>query len=196
MNYLERHGLNLKPGDKIYRKELHAALGGQTQSGISPSSKTPVVMLFSDPASGEQHGYIDEWHVDGYFHYTGEGQRGDQEMARGNKALRDHEQAGRELYLFRGSGKGNPVTLVGRFRYFDHLDDDGPDFDGLVRKVLRFRLEPVDLAPPAAANPIVAPSATTVDNVPIEQHMTERMVINPSQEPTEAERRESDLVQR
>src|SRR4051794_31532865 len=97
--------LNLKPGDTVKRRELHDAVGGQTQSGISPSSSQPIVMLFSNPTIGEQHGYFEGWQDDGDFHYSGEGQRGDQEMTRGNKRIRDHANDGRALHLFIGSGK-------------------------------------------------------------------------------------------
>jgi len=78
----------------LYRRQLHAALGGQQQSGISPSSLQPLILLFSDPASGPQHGYLDGWQQDGFYHYTGEGQRGDPEMVRRNKAIRDHDREG------------------------------------------------------------------------------------------------------
>src|SRR5437762_147733 len=96
--------LTLAPGDQIARAEIHGALGGQTQSGISPSSRYPVVFLFSDPAAGEKHGYYDGWDPgDGLFHYTGEGQRGDQRMVRGNAAVRDHSPI-RSLHLFFAEG--------------------------------------------------------------------------------------------
>lgn len=61
---------SLKPGDTIRRKELHNLFGGGRQSGISPSRKSPNVLIFSDPGSGVQHGYIDEWE-DGVLLYTG-----------------------------------------------------------------------------------------------------------------------------
>jgi hypothetical protein len=51
--------LDLRPGDTIRRVELHRRYGGGGQGGISPSTKTPNVFIFSDPARGEQHGYID-----------------------------------------------------------------------------------------------------------------------------------------
>ena len=65
----------LAVGAKIKRTELHQQFGGSRYSGISSSARTPNVFLFSDPASGEQHGYFDRW-TDGAFHYSGEGQHG------------------------------------------------------------------------------------------------------------------------
>src|SRR5260370_40768826 len=101
----------------LLRRELHEAVGGQTQSGISPSSKEPLILLFSDPISGPEHGYVDGWQADGFYHYTGEGQRGDQVMARGNKAIRGHWADGRELHLHQAAGNRKSVTYQDTFIY-------------------------------------------------------------------------------
>jgi hypothetical protein len=44
--------------------------------------RTPNVLLFTDPATGRQDGYWDGWVNDEVFHYTGEGQHGDQRLER------------------------------------------------------------------------------------------------------------------
>src|SRR3954449_3744884 len=93
----------LAPGETIERKLLHAQFGGRTQGGIGPSRSTPNVFLFSDPVAGEPHGYFDGWRNDGCFHYTGEGQRGDQRMVSGNRAILEHAAEGRALRLFEGA---------------------------------------------------------------------------------------------
>lgn len=195
--------LTLKPGDPVQRRVLHDHLGGQTQSGISPSSRFPVVLLFSNP-SGEDHGYFDGLHEDGRFHYSGEGQRGDQEMKRGNKRIRDHVRDDRELHLFLGQDKGRPVTYVGRFELEDFYFDDAPETGGgPLRKVIMFRLRPkedndgsqprIDLCPKVkAVEPTVDP---LVEDVTPEEHHTERYYLDRSREPTEAERREARLLQ-
>src|SRR5207248_293094 len=127
----------------LYRRDLHALVGGQTQSGISPSTRESVILVFSDPVSGPLHGYIDNWQADGFYYYTGEGQRGDQVMMRGNKAIRDHRLAQRELHLFQAAGKGKPITYIGQFTYHDHFDDDAPETGGgPIRRVWIFRLKP------------------------------------------------------
>src|SRR5258708_3491527 len=77
----------LAPGEAVERKVLQETYGGRTQGGIGPSKRTPNVFIFSDLASGERHGYIDFWMPDGRFHYTGEGQLGDQRMASGNASI-------------------------------------------------------------------------------------------------------------
>jgi hypothetical protein len=71
----------LLPGDEIKRTELHARFGGSGQGGINPSAKTANVFIFTDPVRGHRHGYLEDgWHDDNCFHYTGEGQEGDQRI--------------------------------------------------------------------------------------------------------------------
>ncbi len=179
----------------LYRRDLHAAVGGQTQSGISPSAREPVVLLFSDRVSGPLHGYIDEWGEDGFYHYTGEGQLGDQVMARGNKAIRDHSAYGRELHLFKSGGKGKPVSYEGQFSYVDHYDKDAPETGGgPIRRVLVFRLRPVGQTAPPKAGGVKKAEKTSVDEVPIEASNTEKHFVDPSGERYEAERKEAKLV--
>ena len=180
----------------IYRRDLHATLGGQTRSGISTARKEPVVLLFSDPVSGPQHGYIDGWQADGFYHYTGEGQSGDQVMEKGNKAVRDHEANNRELHLFQSGGKGKPVTHMGQFRHVDHYDADAPQTGGgPLRRVLIFRLSPMG---PQVSHRIHGKikkvDTTFVDEVPIEASNTERAIVEPTREAYEAERKEAKLI--
>jgi hypothetical protein len=136
--------------DTIRRVELHRRYGGGGQGGISPSTKTPNVFIFSDRARGERHGYIDARRADGLFHYTSEGQRGDQQMKGGNKAILQHREDDRVLRVFRGVG--GDVTYEGRFELAtdppwyrtDAPESDRPD---VVRQVIVFRLRPVDAVP-------------------------------------------------
>jgi len=58
---------------------------------------------FYDPAEGEKYGYVDGPREDGFFHYTGEGQKGNQRMIRGNAAILHHREKGRALRLFWGA---------------------------------------------------------------------------------------------
>lgn len=104
----------LAPGDWIVRKHLHDAYGGQRQGGIATPAGADHIFIFTDPKTGEQHGYFDEW-VGDELHYCGEGQpqHGDQRMAGGNKAILHHEQAGKTIRAFYGS-KGT-VRYVGEF---------------------------------------------------------------------------------
>jgi hypothetical protein len=186
----------LSPGDKIKRTELHRQFGGSRQSGISPSAQSANVFFFSDLSSGEQHGYLDDWKSDGYFHYVGEGQRGDQRMTGGNRAILEASRNDRTLRGFDGSG--GDVTYRGQFELA--ADDpwyttDAPETQGgPIRSVIVFRLRPIDIAPIPSRTPPPA-SRTVVRFVPVEERNTERMVVEPSRELYEAERRESALVQ-
>jgi len=95
---------HLKPGGTIKRVALHEEFGGRMRGGIGPSAVTDNVFVFTDPEVGERHGYYDDWLGDGCFHYTGEGQRGDQEMKSGNASILNHKRDGRALRLFKGLG--------------------------------------------------------------------------------------------
>jgi hypothetical protein len=197
---MEAMGWHLAPGDRVSRQELQEQYGGRTQGGIGPSRKTANVLIFSDPASGEQHGYYDGWQPDGCFHYTGEGQRGDQRMISGNRSILDHDREGRALRLFRGA-RGE-VEYVGEFELDSErpwYETDAPETgDGPLRKVIVFRLRPTDTDPPKNTASKIAEviTADVVQRVPVEEQRTEKTYVDPKREPYEAERRESGLVQR
>jgi hypothetical protein len=188
----------LPVGEQIKRTELHRQFGGRRRGGISPSAQTPNVFIFSDAASGEQHGYSDRWRDDGCFHYTGEGQHGDQQMISGNRAILDYRSDGRVLPVFKGAG-GN-VEYQGQFELATtppFYRDDAPETGGgPIRSVIVFRLRPLEGPPRLPTGLPAIADKTTVANVPVEENNTERTVVDPAREPYEAERRESALVQR
>ncbi|MCD2466011.1 restriction endonuclease [Streptomyces sp. MBT42] len=187
----------LKPGDAIERKQLHARYGGRTQGGIGPSAKSPNVMIFTDPIAGEKHGYYDGWMPDGLFHYSGEGQYGDQRMLSGNASILNHEDEARALRVFKGAR--GVVTYLGEFAVAGWYEADAPETgDGPLRKVIVFKLRPLDTEPQEPGTKLarlLASQPTTVVEIDVEQHETEKSFVQPSQEPYEAERRESKLVQ-
>ncbi|WP_432045953.1 restriction endonuclease [Streptomyces asiaticus] len=188
---------DLQPGDVIERKQLHAKYGGRTQGGIGPSAKTPNVMIFTDPIAGEKHGYYDGWMPDGFFHYSGEGQHGDQKMLSGNASILNHQSEGRALRVFQGA-RGT-VTYLGKFAVEGWYEADAPETgDGPLRKVIVFRLRPLDTPsqdPGTKLGRLLANQTGTVTQVDIEQHETEKSFVEPNREPYEAERREGKLVQ-
>ncbi len=135
---------NLKKGETILRRELHDRYGGGRQGGISPSRKSPNILIFSDQSEGEQHGYHDRW--DGEcFLYVGQGQQGDQRMISGNRAILQHIEDNRAIRLFWGC-KGE-VEYAGEFE-IDHLDpwhtERAPSRNGTTRDVIVFRLREVE----------------------------------------------------
>ncbi|MEU1801801.1 restriction endonuclease [Streptomyces sp. NPDC019937] len=187
---------DLEPGDVIERKQLHAKYGGRTQGGIGPSAKSPNVMIFTDPIAGEKHGYYDGWMPDGLFHYSGEGQYGDQRMLSGNASILNHEAEGRALRVFQGArGK---VSYLGRFAVEGWYEADAPETgDGPLRKVIVFKLRPLDTPakhPGTKLGRLLADHHETVTEIDIERLETEKTFVDPNREPYEAERRESKLV--
>jgi hypothetical protein len=196
MSNYEIETWDLVPGEEIKRKRLQEIYGGRTQGCIGPSRKSPNVFLFSDPVAGEPHGHFDGWRDDGCFHYTGEGQYGDQAMKSGNAAILNHESEGRALRVFMGAR--------GRVVYEDEfeLDSTEPWYEteaqetgnGPVRKVIVFRLRPRTISPRPSQSKLDSVLDGRVTEVPIEQQWTERMFVAPSQEEREAERREQKLV--
>lgn len=118
--------------------DIHDRFAGSRQSGISPSAKEPLIFLFTGD-SGDRYGYTDGW-ADGIFHYCGEGQRGDMEFSRNNKALRDHAKDGRDLHLFTALGKGKPCRYEGAFACSGWHWGEGADIEGMKRKTIIFHL--------------------------------------------------------
>ena len=137
---------DIQIGERLPRKELHDAYGGNRQRGISPSRRSPNVLLFSDLAASAKHGYADN--LEGHpVLYYGEGQFGDQEMTHGNRAILRHEDDKRALRLFR--------VYAAEVEYLGEFELDGtpyewveaPDTSGkATRKALVFRLVPSDSA--------------------------------------------------
>ena len=187
--------IDVKPGEKIKRTELHERYGGRRQGGISPSKQTPNVFLFTDQTQGAIHGYIYDGQSDkdGLYHYTGEGQTGDQRMVQGNRAVRDHATEERELHLFDSSG--GIATYLGQFKYVDDYEGDAHQTnEPELRKVIVFKLRRISGDAPLAPSRLNQFDNSETKVIPIEQHLTERTLIEPNREPYEAERREQPLV--
>lgn len=126
-------------GTSIGRSELHRRLqGGSRQDGITRVVKSNEMLVFTNDG-GEEHGYgvHEGLSSDGVFHYTGQGQNGDQKLTGNNKALADSEEIGRPIHVFRGQGT---VTYVGSFALADPPytweqfpgTGSSPERDGLV----------------------------------------------------------------
>jgi len=149
----------VQPGDTLIRQQIHDAFGGNPQAGISRSSTTPNVLVYSDHEKAATNGYdFDGWDESRrVYYYTGEGKIGDQEMLRGNKAIADHQADGTALRLFMAIGN-KPGTgtrihqYVGQFtldRDLPYITRRAPGTDGVPRQVFVFRLVP--------AGPVINP---------------------------------------
>lgn len=188
---------DLQPGDQLPRREVHARYGGRQQGGIGPSTRTNVVLFFTDPAKGQRHGYYDGWATDGLFHYVGEGQRGDQQLTQGNKAILNHRADGRTLEGFRSHG--TTVTYLGEFELVDYYFTDAHETDdpNTLRQVVVFKLRPLTTVTVDLPEVPISPAAESqVEVVPVEEQHTERAFVAPDREPYELERREATLVHR
>jgi 5-methylcytosine-specific restriction enzyme A len=121
------------------RDDIHTRFGGQRQGGISTPSGVPYIFLFTGE-SGEQYGYKDDWNEDGVYLYTGEGQVGDMQFVRGNRAIRDHLADGKDLLMFKNLGRGKGVRFLGSFACASWETRTGPDLNGHDREVIVFHL--------------------------------------------------------
>lgn len=130
-----------KRGQVYLRKQIHMWLGGQEQGGISTPRRARPILLFSTE-QGADYGYRDGWRADGFYHYTGEGQSGDMQMVRGNRAIRDHQKDNKALMLFEGLGSGL-YRFEGFMNCVDYCEKD-TDALGNKRRVFVFRLMPID----------------------------------------------------
>jgi 5-methylcytosine-specific restriction enzyme A len=138
------------------RQDIHRKYGGQAQGGISSPSKHLLIFIFTGP-SGEAYGYRDEFKPDGTFTYTGEGQVGDMQMVRGNRAIREHTKSGRSMHLFEQAGKGR-VRYMGEATYLGHHLEQRPDIEGNLRNAIVFELDVNDPSPSVAAIAATAPA--------------------------------------
>ncbi|MGM9386137.1 restriction endonuclease [Streptomyces antibioticus] len=185
-------------GDIVKRVHVHERYGGRRQGGIGPSRVSPNVLLFTDPVKGHKHGYFDGWGEDGCYHYAGEGQVGDQKMTQGNLAILNHEYEGRALHLFRGVSSGM-CEYLGEFKLPEDRPwyrTDAPETNGgPIRSVIMFRLQPVGVEAPFSSQlPHTPNDEPVVEPIDVEAQHTERMLVDPSREPYEAERTEAKLV--
>ncbi len=130
---------------KIYsrKSDIHGPFGGSSQSGISPSRVTDAIFIFTGD-SGAQFGYVDDESTDANgettFSYTGEGQTGDMQFTKGNKAILEHSRDGRALHLFRSRGKGKGQEYIGEFVYANHRLEPGLDREKKIRQLIIFQL--------------------------------------------------------
>lgn len=131
------------PGKLYQRRAIHAEFGGQAQGGISTPAKHPVIFAFTGK-SGAQHGYNDARHSDGSISYFGEGQSGDMELVRGNRAIATHVAMGKDLLVFEATGKGRPVRYEGQFVCQGYDEATSVDSDGYSRTAIVFELVPIE----------------------------------------------------
>lgn len=124
------------------RADIHARYGGQQQGGIITPKNHPLVIAVTGD-EGAQHGYGDRWRPDGVFEYFGEGQVGDMQLAKGNKAIANHVANGRSLLLFRKLRNGR-LQFEGEWICEGYHFEPGSDRTGATRQSLVFELRPLE----------------------------------------------------
>lgn len=109
--------------------------------GINPTDNTVVLISSIGKASGN-FVYHDKWTADGDYLYSGEGKTGDQTMTKGNLAIKDAAQSGKEIHLF---VKFSPQEYYyqGIFELVDCTYEDDKDENGNIRKEYKFQLKKV-----------------------------------------------------
>lgn len=128
------------PGEIYHRRnDIHAIFKGQQYGGIATPAEAPFVFLFTGDA-GEEFGYTDKFQSDGMYWYTGEGQLGDMQMAKGNAAIYNHCFNQKSLLLFEAMPKGL-VRFSGEMVYAGHHTETRPDRDQKLRRAIIFHLE-------------------------------------------------------
>lgn len=129
---------------EIYRRtDIHDTYGGNRQSGISPSSRFPYIFIFTG-ASGQLHGYKDEWLNRQVFSYSGEGQKGDMQFTKGNMAVRDHIKNSKRIFLFEYVSRG-VVRYVSEMTFLDFGYFETHDSSGSTRIGIKFFFQRVNV---------------------------------------------------
>ncbi|MBT2679271.1 HNH endonuclease [Bacillus sp. ISL-35] len=132
-----------KEGKEYKRSEIHDSLGGNRQRGISSSRENPMIFIFSG-REGKAYGYEDGWQDESIYFYTGEGQVGNQEFKEGNKALRDHKENGKDVYLFEKNHNLGLYSFKGQLSLIDYHFGIGLDKKGESRRVIIFEFIKID----------------------------------------------------
>ena len=127
--------------EKYKRAELHDKYGGNEQGGISNCAGHPTIFIFTG-SSGEQYGYQDGWDSEGYYRYTGQGQIGDMTFTRGNKALLEHIENKKKVFLFEKTNQSGFWKFIDELKFVDYEYFRSKDKKGNYRNAIKFRLIP------------------------------------------------------
>ncbi|MBZ9724869.1 hypothetical protein LB554_13010 [Mesorhizobium sp. CO1-1-11] len=112
------------------RRDIHARYGGQQQGGIITPANHNVIFLITGKR-GQEYGYDDVFYDDGRIDYFGEGQVGDMDIVRGNRAIADHLANGKDLLWFEKEYPERSITFRGEYvcagwRWGTSQDSKGP----------------------------------------------------------------------
>ena len=151
------------PGETFLRSEMHERAGGSFRHGMTSCSAGTEFLLFHDKKKSVKFGYHvwEGLQVDGKFHYTGQGTRGDQLLTKSNLALIRASELGKPIHLI--ESVDGVCTYLGEFLLDDpnFFIEEAPDElqEGL-RKVFVFRLIPKTFLQELSANHSITPKMT------------------------------------
>ena len=122
---------------KIYKREdLMSAFKGAFYSGINICTRTNTIVITSKHTGNRI--YDDKLFDGDVMYYTGEGQVGDQRMWKGNQAIYEAKDRGRDIHLF-VRFKPTEYTYFGIVDLVDEpFFEDEIDVQGNMRKVIKF----------------------------------------------------------
>ena len=127
---------DFKLGKKYKRDDLINAFKGAFQGGINICKRTNTIVITSKHTGNRI--YDDKLFDGNIMYYTGEGQVGDQKMWKGNKAIYEADEKGREIHLF-VRFKPTEYTYYGVVKLVDQpFYQDEKDVNGEIRKVIKF----------------------------------------------------------
>jgi len=125
-----------KLGEKYKREDLMSAFKGAFQGGINICKRTNTIVITSKHTGNRI--YDDKLFDGDVMYYTGEGQVGDQKMWKGNKAILEAKEKGRDIHLF-VRFKPTEYTYFGIVELVDQpYYDNEKDVEGNMRKVIKF----------------------------------------------------------
>ncbi|MFT7827043.1 HNH endonuclease [Priestia megaterium] len=127
-------------GQVYKRSYIHDLYGGNRQRGIAASKDKPMIFIFSGK-EGKTYGYEDGWQDENTFFYTGEGQIGNQEFKEGNKALKDHIENSKDIYLLESLGGKGLYRFVSQLTCIGYHFAQGIDKLNNSRTMIIFEFE-------------------------------------------------------
>jgi len=139
--------MSLKAGDVLGNREISRIFNVSVRRGIrySGSLKTGIrhvvltTVLNKTPEEGIANPYHDRFEG-GFLLYTGEGLHGNQQMRRGNLALKLQMEKRYPIFVFEKKTPGKYMFL-GRYNVTSVQTEKQPDVDGKMRNVFVYRLE-------------------------------------------------------
>jgi hypothetical protein len=136
------------PGKRYKRKDIHAAVGGQAQSGISTPRANSVILCFTTNCP-HATGYYDnsELRTEGTWIFSGQGQD-NMEFKGGNLQLRDHKKSNKRVLLFTSDKKSSSLGVLFEAEVqVTYAELAGvANLSGKARTAILFRLQRVGMA--------------------------------------------------